>query len=59
MLLTPVALLAQFSTSAGGICLTGVCGLGDRWQGAVPSGVFFLAIGLVAVGVIGIRRSRA
>ncbi len=58
MLSIPAWLLAQFSTTGTGVCLTGVCGLVQPWR-PVPSGIFFVAIGLVAVGIIGLKRRTA
>lgn len=55
MLSIPAWLLAQFSTTGTGVCMTGVCGLIQPWR-PVPPGIFFVAVGLVAVGIIGLKR---
>lgn len=57
MLLAP--LLAQVGTATAADCaLTGVCGLlvAER---PLSSGLMFIAVGLVVLGVVGLRRRSA
>jgi hypothetical protein len=56
MILT--ALLPQVGTATAADCaLTGLCGL-VALERPVASGVFFVALGLVALGTVGLRRGR-
>lgn len=55
-LLPLLALLApQGPPVPGDVCLTGLCGLVQPFR-PVPPGVFFLAIGIIALGIVGLKR---
>ena len=50
------SLLAQVGTATAADCaLTGICGLVTT-SPPVPSGVFFVALGMVGIGLAGWRR---
>lgn len=57
MPLITAVVLAQYGTSPGSVCLTGVCGLMRRLPD-VPPGIYFVGLALILAGIVGLRRMR-